>query len=60
MISHIQIGPQGQSVSFRLDWENRRWHSLKGPEEGDFPLKTMIDSKRFELYSDGTFAEVER
>jgi hypothetical protein len=45
---------------FRLDWANRQWHSLEEPAEADFPLVTVVDGKRYELYSDGTFDEVER
>jgi hypothetical protein len=45
---------------FRLDWKLWRWHSLDEPEEAAFPLSTVIDAKRYELYSDGTFAEVEK
>ena len=45
---------------FRLDWKNRRWHSLEEPEEADFPLITFVEGKRYELYSDGEFAEVEK
>jgi hypothetical protein len=33
---------------------------MEALEEGDFPLDAVIDGKRFELYSDGTFAEVEK
>jgi len=45
---------------FRLDWKHRRWHSLEELEEADFPLVTDVEGKRYELYSDGTFAEVEK
>jgi len=45
---------------FRLDWKHRRWHSLEEPEEADFPLIIVVDAKRYELYSDGTFDEVEK
>jgi len=45
---------------FRLVWKHRRWHSLDAPQEADFPLITVVDGKRYELYSDGTFDEVEK
>jgi hypothetical protein len=45
---------------FRLDWKLWRWHSLDEPQEGAFPLITVADGKRYQLYSDGTFAEVEK
>ena len=43
-----------------LDWEQSRWHSLEPPEEGDFPLVTIVEGKRYELDSDGSFAKVEK
>ena len=58
MIVHIKL--EGRVVAFRLDQAHLRWHSLEEPQEGDFPLITLIDGKRYELYSDGTFAEVEK
>jgi hypothetical protein len=56
----IHIDVEGQSVPFRLDFKNWRWHSLEELEEGAFPLVTAAEGKRYELYSDGTFAEVEK
>jgi hypothetical protein len=56
----IQITVGGRNFMFRLGWKYLRWHSLDAPEEADFPLKTVVDGKRYELYSDGTFAEVEK
>ena len=56
----IQITVGGRNIMFRLDWKHWRWHSLDAPQEADFPLKTVVDGKRYELYSDGTFAEVEK
>ena len=60
MNTQIQINVEGRMISFRLDQKNRRWHSLEEPQEAAFPLITFVDGKRYELYSDGTFAEVER
>jgi hypothetical protein len=57
MLLHIKV--DGRLTAFRLDWDHSRWHSLEVLDEGDFPLITMVDGKRYELYSDGTFAEVE-
>jgi hypothetical protein len=37
-----------------------RYRGTIAPEEGDFPLIAMVEGKRCELYSDGTFAEVEK
>ena len=56
----IQITVGGRSTLFRLDWKHRRWHSLEEPEEAAFPLIIVVDGKRYELYSDGTFDEVEK
>jgi hypothetical protein len=56
----IQITVGNRNIMFRLDWNHRRWHSLEEPEEADFPLTTIVDGKRYELYSDGTFDEVEK
>jgi hypothetical protein len=56
----VQIKVEGRAIQFRLDQAHWRWHSLEEPQEGDFPLITVVDGKRYELYSDGTFAEVEK
>jgi len=55
-----QIKVEGRNTPFTLDWKERRWQSLEEQKESDFPLIAVVDSKRYELYSDGTFAEVER
>jgi hypothetical protein len=56
----VEIDVAGRMIPFRLVWEHWRWHSLEAPEEADFPLITFVAGKRYELYSDGTFAEVEK
>jgi hypothetical protein len=57
----IQVIPVGRwMIPFRLDWDHSRWHSIIALDEGDFPLVTVIEDKRYELYSDGTFAEVKK
>jgi hypothetical protein len=33
---------------------------LDAPQEADFPLITVVDGKRYELYSDKTFDEVKK
>ena len=58
MIVELQDGDQ--VIPFRLDEEHARWHSLVRQKESDFPLVTEVNGRRLELYSDGTFAEVER
>ena len=55
-----QIEIEGRNALFTLDWAGRRWQSSEEQKESDFPLIAEVDDKRYELYSDGTFAEVER
>jgi hypothetical protein len=54
------IAVRSRVVTFRMDEETRRWSALHEQQEGDFPLIAVREGKRYELYSDGTFAEVER
>ncbi len=56
----VQINVGGRDIPFRLNWEDRRWQSLEEQKESDFPLIAIVGDKRYELYSDETFAEVER
>jgi hypothetical protein len=56
----VQIEVEGRTIPFRLDWIHLRCHSLEEQAEAEFPLITSVDGKRYELYSDGTFAEVEK
>jgi len=52
----------GRSADFDLDRETKRWGSVEAAtplDEGEFPLTATSGGKRYELYSDGTFAEVE-
>jgi len=56
--SDIQV--EGRNTSFALDWQRHRWQSLNKQEESAFPLVTILDGQRYELYSDETFAEVEK
>jgi hypothetical protein len=57
---NVRIEVEGRIVPFSLDLENWRWHSSNGQKEADFPLITFMKGKRYELYSDGKFAEVEK
>jgi len=56
----IEIEIEGRTIPFRLDWEEGRWNTLEEQKESDFPLITEVSGKRYELYSDQTFAEVEK
>ena len=60
MNASIQINVEGHMIPFQLDQKNWQWHSSQKPEEAAFPLIATVDSKRCELYSDGTYAEVEK
>ena len=55
----IQITVGERNITFRLDWKHWRWQAIDEPQEADFPLTAVSDGKRYELYSDGSFAEVE-
>jgi hypothetical protein len=39
--------------------ETLRWRAIDEPQEADFRLTAVSDGKRYELYSDGSFADVE-
>jgi hypothetical protein len=44
----------------RLDFESGHWSTAgETPPEGEFPFVVHVGGKRYELYSDETFAEVE-
>jgi hypothetical protein len=59
---HEQINARSGdgNLAANLDFESLRWTSTSEPPEGDFPFVGQLNGKRYELYSDGTFAEVER
>ena len=60
MNTPIQINVEGEMIPFQLDEDNRKWHCSEQPEEAAFPLMATVNRKRLELYSDGTYAEVEK
>lgn len=55
----IQMEVEDRNVPFVLDWDNWCWESSEDLMESDFPLIIEVDNKRYELFSDETFAEVE-
>jgi hypothetical protein len=57
---NVQIEVKGRNIPFGLDWEKWRWESSEKQPEANFPLITFVDGKRYELYSDETFAEAEK
>jgi hypothetical protein len=56
----VQIDVERRVIPVRLDWRHWRWHSLVEQQESDLPQMTVVEGKRYELYSDGSFAEVAR
>ncbi len=61
-MQRVTIPFGGRSADFDLDREAKRWSSVEAAtplDEGEFPLTATAGGKRYELYSDGTFAEVE-
>jgi hypothetical protein len=64
MIRHVSVESQGLRIAFQLDDETHKWvlvepiHNAQ-LEEADFPLIGLAEGKRYELFSDGTFAEAE-
>jgi len=61
-MERVKISFSGRSVDFDLNRETKRWSSVEAAtplDEGEFPLTAMASGKRYELYSDCTFAEVE-
>jgi hypothetical protein len=64
MPDHIVIEFDEHSIGFDLDHETCTWTTddpemTETREEGDYPLIASAAGKRYELYSDGRFAEVE-
>jgi len=56
------VDAQSGGATFRveLDFESGRWSSeLQPPPEGEFPFIARLNGKRYEIYSDETFDEVE-
>jgi hypothetical protein len=61
-MERVTIAFTGRVADFDLDLGAKRWHSVEAATplaEGEFPLTASAGGKRYELYSDGTFAEVE-
>jgi hypothetical protein len=55
----VQLQVGDETISFTLNFTTWRWSSASHLTEGDFPLIAVVEGKRYELYSDGTLAEVE-
>ena len=57
------VDAESGGVTFKaeLDFGAMRWSCVASPPpEGEFPFVAHVDGKRYELYSDETFNEVER
>ncbi|MGA7202580.1 MAG: hypothetical protein WBX26_12180 [Candidatus Cybelea sp.] len=55
---------QERPLEFTLDCDTRKWSPVNAAtrgllQEGEFPLIALEGGKRCELYSDGSFNEVE-
>jgi hypothetical protein len=64
VLIRVVVELQGQSLAFTLDSTTRKWMPLEPAtsgllHEGEFPLVASAGGKRYELYSDGSFDEVE-
>jgi hypothetical protein len=65
LMADLIVQLEDQRLAFDLDFETQKWRpedpdAVAQLDEGDFPLVGIANGKRYELYSDGTFAEVER
>ncbi len=48
-----------ETIAVELDFEKMTWSSSADEPLGEFPFVAAFDGKRYEIYSDGTFDEVE-
>jgi hypothetical protein len=60
----VLVELQGERLECTLDSNTRKWTPVEPAtnellQEGEFPLVAFTDGKRYELYSDGSFDEVE-
>jgi hypothetical protein len=58
---HQSVDVRSGDIEFSaaLDFNAMTWSSQQAQPEAEFPVPVHVDGKRYELYSDGTFAEVE-
>jgi hypothetical protein len=59
MSTTVLIEIAEEQIPFELDFTSLTWTAERVFEESDFPLIARFDEKRYEIYSDGTFAEEE-
>lgn len=63
-VETVSIVIDSRRFEFYLDYHARKWAAVnqsthESIPEGEFPLIAHANGKRYELYSDGTFAEIE-
>jgi hypothetical protein len=56
---NAQVQRDGQEYPIVMDFDKSTWDAERSFDEGDFPFIVETQGKRFEIYSDGTFAEEE-
>jgi hypothetical protein len=60
MTQTVDARSEGATFRFELDFDSGVWSSAaEPPPEGEFPFIAHVNGKRYEIYSDETFAEVE-
>jgi hypothetical protein len=56
----VEAQSGGMTFQAQLDFDAMRWSAIaQSVPEGEFPFVAHNDGKRYELYSDETFNEVE-
>jgi hypothetical protein len=63
-LENVIIALEGRRLEFNLHHDTRKWTAVDPStyrllSEGEFPLIADAAGKRYELYSDQTFGEVE-
>jgi hypothetical protein len=63
-LNGVFVELQGRRLEFTLDGNTRKWAAVDPAtnellHEGEFPLVASAGGKRYELYSDRSFDEVE-
>jgi len=56
----IEIKIADRTAHFTLHWDSSQWDSPDDITQADFPLTAHLGERRYELYSDGSFSEVEK
>jgi len=57
---NIELRIADKPAHFILHWDIAQWDSPDDVTQAGFPLIAHLNGKRYELYSDGTFSEVEK